>query len=82
MAYAEAKRGGEGAAERAAARAVERLRASRGVQVRDARASLIHARRLQELAVPQEASVFITVGVLQVGSRARSTAKRKFTEAL
>ncbi len=82
VASAEAKRGGKGAAERAAARAVERLRASRGVQVRDARASLIYARRLQELAVPQGTSAFITVGVLQAGSRAMTAAKRKFTEAL
>ena len=58
VASAEAKRGGKGAAERAAARAVERLRASRRVQVRDARTSLIYARRLQELAVLQGTSVW------------------------
>jgi hypothetical protein len=82
VASAEGKRaGGKGVVERAAA-AAERLRASRVVQVRDARASLISARRLQELAAPQGASAFVTVGVLQAGSRAVSTAKRKLTEAL
>jgi hypothetical protein len=85
VASAEANRGGKGAAERAAAsaKAVEKLRMSRMVQVRNARASLISARRLQELAaVPQGVSVFIAAGVRQAGDRATAAAKRKLADAL
>ena len=85
VASAEANRGGKGAVERASAsaKAVEKLRMSRMVQVRSARASLITARRLQELAaVPQGASVFVAAGVRQAGDRATTAAKRKLADAL
>jgi hypothetical protein len=87
VASAEAKRGGKGVlAERAATAAVrteEKLRRARAVQVRNARASLINARRLQEWAeVPPGASEFIAAGVLQAGNRATTAAKRKLTDAL
>jgi hypothetical protein len=86
VASAEAKRGGKGAAERAAAaaKAVEKLQMSRVVQVRKARASLINARRRQELAeaAPRDASVFIVAGVRQAENRATTAAKRKLADVL